>query len=84
MAEPFLDPIDGIETWDGKRLRVMIVWEVETTVLELRRSNDHIIPSLEMIEGAMAIITRIQSGQVEQEQEQGTEVLIFPGPKEPQ
>ena len=56
MADEFNDPVDQIEVWDGKRLRVMIVWDIESKKLQLRMCNDQVIPSLGMIERAKMVL----------------------------
>ena len=82
MADSFDDPIDEIEVWDGKRLRVMIVWDLETKQLSLRMCSEQSIPSLGMMERAKMMLAATYAK--ERESAGLPKMVRFDGPIGPQ
>lgn len=89
MADSFTDPIDEIEVWDGNRLRVMIVWDVEADRFTVRFPKTNVIPALGMMERAKLLIATELKGKDLDKNAAGPAgnpavTLLFSGPKDVQ
>ncbi len=80
MAD-FEDPVTDIEVWDGKRLRVMIVWDVEAEIVHLRMDSNQMIPSLGLMERAKMMLTKKEIlASTKGTPMEGHKIVRFPGP----